>query len=47
MPTIKTAIKNMDNAEKELLFSISKAYDLYNLFACFDCCNNPRRALKG
>ena len=22
--------KNMDNAEKELLFSISKAYDLYN-----------------
>lgn len=23
--------KNMDNAEKELLFSLSKAYDLYNL----------------
>ena len=22
--------KNMDNAEKELLFSLSKAYDLYN-----------------
>ena len=21
---------NMDNAEKELLFSLSKAYDLYN-----------------
>ena len=22
--------RNMDNAEKELLFSLSKAYDLYN-----------------
>jgi N utilization substance protein B len=27
--------KNIDNAEKELLFSLSKAYDLYNFLLEF------------
>ena len=36
--------KNMDNAEKELLFSLSKAYDLYNyLLALIVAITNEER----
>ena len=38
---------NMENAEKELMFSLSKSYDLYNyMLQLIVTCPSPREARK-